>query len=185
MISSPDLLFSEPYIVIPEDYDNGLSMSESDNVSQTEFHIVIPEQYQKQLDSCTHPSTIPLLGELLQKAGLVSNQQILLAVEEQQRGNNLRIGEILASYGWISPKTADFFVQKWDYFLNTVSPHPIGYYLQQASLLDEGQIDQILTEQSKRHLRFGEIAIAEGFIKKQTLEFFLSHFGRKNATENV
>ncbi len=52
---------------------------------------------------------------------------------------------------------------------------PIGQVLKQAGLLNEGQIQVALMDQSCSGLLFGEILVARGWIKPETITFFLDH----------
>jgi hypothetical protein len=52
---------------------------------------------------------------------------------------------------------------------------PIGQVLKQAGLLNEGQIQVALMDQSCSGLLFGEILVARGWIKPETITFFLEH----------
>ncbi len=108
----------------------------------------------------------------------------------------MKIGEILAIRGWIAPQTTDFFASKWFSLVNKGKDRPIGYYLQEAGLLDETQIKAILYEQ-KRYLtspKFGEIAVAKGWLNANTIDFFLENllptergslFSQKNIYELI
>ena len=115
------------------------------------------------------------IGAILQEADLVSISQIELALQEKSRYPHLRLGEVLAMHGWVKPETADFFVQDWSNVLRDREKDPLGYYLQQAGLLDKEQIDFILEEQRKTGIRFGTVAVLQGLLKSTTLDFFLSH----------
>lgn len=119
------------------------------------------------------------MGAVLQQAGLVSQEQIQQALMEQRNGKNLRIGEILAAQGKINPKTADFFADRWSIIVQENGEEkkrqPLGQYLKQAALLDEKQIQTILNDQQQSTLGFGEMAIAKGWLKPQTVNFFLRY----------
>lgn len=57
------------------------------------------------------------------------------------------------------------------------SPKPIGQILKEAGLLSDAQIQIALQDQARqRDLLFGEILVLRGWIKAQTLDFFLKHF---------
>jgi tetratricopeptide (TPR) repeat protein len=115
------------------------------------------------------------LGTILQQAGLVSAEQVNQAIKQQkQTSSSLTIGEILAGKGQISPKTADFFAQRWLSLVTEKPNQPIGQYLKQAALLNEQQIQAILVEQQNSKRKFGEVAIAKGWIKQATIDFFLT-----------
>lgn len=118
----------------------------------------------------------PPLGAVLQQAGLVSAEQVNQALEQQKQiDSNLRIGEILAIQGRINPQTANFFAEAWEGAVAEQPKQPIGQYLKQAALLDEQQIQTILAEQKHSQRKFGELAIAKGWLKSATLDFFLRY----------
>jgi len=115
------------------------------------------------------------LGVILQEAGLVSPHQIELALEDKIQYPDLRIGDILAKRGIIKPETADFFVQDWLNVVRQEEKDALGYYLKQAALLDNSQIEAILAEQRETGIRFGTVAVFQGFLKSTTLDFFLAY----------
>ena len=115
------------------------------------------------------------IGEILQTAGLVSSSQIEVALYDQQYYQDMRIGEILALRGWIEQSTVDFFVKEWLELLKKRDCRPLGFYLKQASLLTEKQIQMILAEQNQTCLRFGATAVLKGFLKQSTIDFFLTN----------
>jgi len=136
-------------------------------------------------------TNIELLGETLQKAGLISHSQIQVALVDRQYNQDLRLGEILAIRGWIEAKTADFFADEWQFIRRQQDKYPLGYYLEKSGLLTKGQIDSILQEQKQIWLKFGSVAVLQGLLKENTLDFFLDnlfpaksselpHIGKKN-----
>ncbi|MEO1672999.1 MAG: tetratricopeptide repeat protein, partial [Cyanobacteria bacterium J06631_2] len=116
------------------------------------------------------------LEAVLQQAGLISAEQVNHALKRQKQiQSNLTVAQILAFEGKIDPKTADFFAARWSNLAIEKPKQPIGQYLKQASLLSEQQIETILNEQQRSERKFGELAIAKGWINQTTLNFFLSH----------
>ncbi|MBE9170599.1 tetratricopeptide repeat protein [Pleurocapsales cyanobacterium LEGE 06147] len=113
------------------------------------------------------------LGLVLQRAGLVSPEQIKIALRDQTRLPNRRIGEILALRGWIKPETVSFFAEKWPKLIQQKQKQPLGQYLKAAALLNEQQIETILKEQKVTGLKFGILAVFQGLIEQATLDFFL------------
>ena len=113
------------------------------------------------------------IGSLLREADLVSSSQIELALQAKQKYSHLRLGEIIAMQGWLKPETADFFVEEWSNLLQKRYREPLGYYLQQAALLESADVETILEEQIQTGVRFGTVAVLQGFIKSTTLDFFL------------
>ena len=116
------------------------------------------------------------LETVLQQAGLVSADQVKQALEKQQRTKrSLRIGEILVAQGYIDARTADFFARRWTQRSPKKPPQPIGQYFKQAALLNEWQIQAILKQQRQTKQKFGEVAIARGWLKPTTVDFFLKY----------
>ena len=113
------------------------------------------------------------LGESLLRAGLISQSQIEVALMDAQYREDLRLGEILALRGWIYQETADFFADTLPTIAAACQKQPIGQYLMAARLLDREQIDLILDQQRRQPIRFGELAVARNFVKRQTLDFLL------------
>ncbi|MGV2829091.1 hypothetical protein [Myxosarcina sp. GI1(2024)] len=122
----------------------------------------------------SHQSKTPQkLGELLIEAGLVSSSQIEVALREQQANPDLLLGEILVLHGWIKSKTVNFFATDWHKLARKTNKHKLGYYLRQAALLKEADIEAILEEQKQTGVRFGTIAVFQGYLRLTTLDFFL------------
>lgn len=116
-----------------------------------------------------------LLGETLKQAGLISDLQIKTVLEDRKYSNHLRVGEIMALRGWIDQKTADFFAEEWYDLVNQAEKQPLGYYLVKSGLLTDQQIDSILQEQQKIWVKFGSVAILQGILTQETLDFFVGH----------
>ncbi|MEM9271643.1 MAG: hypothetical protein AAGA80_01585 [Cyanobacteria bacterium P01_F01_bin.143] len=113
------------------------------------------------------------IGDILREADLVSQHQVELALQVKEHYSNLLFGEILAMQGWLKSETADFFVEEWSNLLKQKYREPLGYYLQQAALLELEDVETILEEQTQTGVRFGTVAVLQGFIKSTTLDFFL------------
>ena len=115
------------------------------------------------------------LGQILNEAGLISAQQIEIALRSQLESPQMKIGEIFAAKGWIKQQTADFFADKWHKSLEQERKQPLVYYLRQAGLLDENQINHVLAERnnSTEKVRFHHIAVRQGLVKQQTVDFLL------------
>lgn len=115
------------------------------------------------------------LGELLREADLVSPWQLESALEAKLQYPELKIGEILAQQKIIKSETADFFVQDWIKAVIEPQKNALGYYLQQAAILDPEQIEHVLAKQKTSGVRFGTVAVLQGYIKSTTLDFFLTN----------
>ncbi|MEM8780635.1 MAG: hypothetical protein AAGF26_17565, partial [Cyanobacteria bacterium P01_G01_bin.49] len=89
----------------------------------------------------------------------------------------LKIGEILSLRGWVKPQTADFFAENWPSLVNEPNRHPIGQYFYQASLLNEAQIESILSQQKSGQtwIRFGALAVLLGYLKQETVDLFVKY----------
>ena len=113
------------------------------------------------------------LGKVLEQAGLISDYQIRSALEIQARDNQVKFGKILVSQGIVKQKTVDFFADQLPQLVQQPKTQPLGYYLQQASLIDAAQIEALLEEQKQRKLLLGELIIEKGWLTEKTLNFFL------------
>lgn len=112
------------------------------------------------------------IGIILQEAKLITPGQLEVALYEQKQFEML-LGEILSHHGWISQETADFFVDRWPAIARDPLRQPIGYYLKLAHLLDQEQIERILAAQQQLGGRFGSIAVLNGWLKEETIDFFV------------
>ncbi len=157
------IFISEPHIVIPEGFYQVSKSSKTDTNAQ---YVTSIQQEQDRY---------PLLGQTLCQADLISQQQLNIALSDQKHYTDLKIGEILVLRGWIKQETVNFFAEKWWKLLKSQEDHPIDYYFQEASLLTESQLQRILSEQKHLGLRFGEVAVLNGYIKPKTVDYFITH----------
>lgn len=118
------------------------------------------------------PKTRPL-GEMLWRAGLLSQAQLEVVLQDQKWQPNLRIGDILELRGWVKRDAIEFFAEQWPRLATGGRDHPIGYYFQQAGLLDSHQVDALLKEQAQAGLRIGALAVLHGWLAQETLDWFL------------
>lgn len=130
------------------------------------------------------------IGQLLVKAGLISENQLNLALQNQSIPGyeDLRLGEILALRGWVKQETVDFFAARWEQLLvhiqMTGHHQKIGDYLTDARLLTREQVVAILREQQTQPTMFGQLAVAQGYLKQQTVDFFAEHLLVQKAKKN-
>ncbi|MDJ0595715.1 MAG: hypothetical protein QNJ72_37980 [Pleurocapsa sp. MO_226.B13] len=117
-------------------------------------------------------NSIPI-GRLLQDAGLISQEQLEKALQIQSEHDPMKLGEVFVLQEIIKSQTVDFFVERWDEIKEQGKKFPLGYYLQQAFLLTEQQIQDILEEQKISNIKFGDLAVSKGWLKPDTLDFFL------------
>jgi hypothetical protein len=122
------------------------------------------------------------IGTILREADLVSIPQLDLALRDQEYFPDLRLGEILAMRGWIKSETADFFVRDWSTIIQDKSRQPLGQYLVKSGLIEPTQLEALLEEQKYTGIRFGTIAVMQGFLKSTTLDFFLMYLFPKEIT---
>lgn len=156
-MSLPKVIISEPCIFVPKDYWH------------SDLTIVKRQK----------------IGEILQAADLVSPAQVEIALNDQQFHQELHLGEILALRGWIKQETADFFAQKWYDTISSAKKRPLGYYLQEAALLTEKQIEDILKEQQINWLKFGAIAVLKGWLKQTTVNFFIGNLFPEHKNDSI
>ncbi|MEO1691895.1 MAG: hypothetical protein AAFR63_10265 [Cyanobacteria bacterium J06631_6] len=119
------------------------------------------------------------IGSLLQNAGLISAEQLQQALEIQAQYTQMKLGEILVLQQGLRAKTIDFFVEKWQELTSQGQIFPLGYYLKDASLLNDKQIETILQEQKTNQQKFGALAVQKGWVKQDTIDFFLDNLAAK------
>ncbi|OKH19009.1 hypothetical protein [[Limnothrix rosea] IAM M-220] len=118
--------------------------------------------------------------DTLIKAGLLNEVQVQVALHDQTLHPDMRISEILALRGWIAEETVDFFDLVWAMRIKQTERQPIGQYFIEARLITEAQVDDVLAEQKISNLRFGEVAILKGYLKEETVRFFVQHLFPEN-----
>ncbi|HHP7232554.1 MAG TPA: pentapeptide repeat-containing protein [Xenococcaceae cyanobacterium] len=131
------------------------------------------------------------IGQILQQASLVSAAQIDVALYDSalhtaSRLPDLKLGEILALRGWVKQQTVDFFVEQWPQLVLQPERKKIGFYLQEAGLLDTSQIEWIIQQQAQLSIKkkFGELACEQGWLKQNTIQFFIQQLSLENNSEN-
>ena len=119
------------------------------------------------------------IGILLQNAALIDSEQLQKALHLQSQYTQMKLGEILVLQAGLKTQTINFFVDKWQKIKEEGQQFPIGYYLKSACLLNDQQIETILTEQKTSQLKFGDIAVKKGWLKQNTVNFFLNSLSVK------
>ena len=130
------------------------------------------------------PKTKPL-GEVLRRAGLLSPAQLEVVLQDQKWQPNLRIGDILELRGWVKRDAIEFFAEQWPHLATGGRDHPIGYYFQQAGLLDDQQVDALLQEQAQAGLKIGALAVLRGWLSQETLDWFLQSLAPEESTSSA
>ncbi|WP_036485967.1 hypothetical protein [Myxosarcina sp. GI1] len=115
------------------------------------------------------------LGRVLELAGLISDFQIRQALEIQAQGAEVKFGTILVSYGILKQQTVDFFADELPKLLQQPKTQPLGYYLQEAALIESWQIKSLLEEQKQTGMLLGELIVKKGWLSQKTLDFFLQY----------
>lgn len=129
--------------------------------------------------------TLPI-GQLLQQAGLISENQLDLALQNQMIPGyeELKIGEILALRGWVKQETSDFFASRWQQIISAIKDNTqrakLGLYLAEANLLTKEQVVEILQQQKQNKIPFSRLVVEKGYLKQQTLDFFLQNLSAEN-----
>ena len=110
---------------------------------------------------------------VLREANLISAEQMEMVLKYQMDYPELNLAEILSLQGLLTDQTRNFFARDWSNLIKQKERKLLGAYLEKAGLLEEKDIKEILKEQEVSNLRFGAIAVLKGYIKTETLEFFL------------
>jgi pSer/pThr/pTyr-binding forkhead associated (FHA) protein len=119
------------------------------------------------------------VGLLLLEAGLITPTELETAQTEQEK-TPLLLGEYLVVTERLRPETMEFFLRdegEGQPLAQLPGKHPIGEYLKAAGLVTEHQIVEALRLQKRKKIYFGKALVERGFIKEQTLDFFLRRYG--------
>lgn len=123
-----------------------------------------------------------LLGVLLQEAHLLSAVQVQVALVDQ-KAYKMRLGDIFVLHGWLKKRTIDFLVEHWAAPLSKNHLYSLEYCLEAAGLLNQAQMEILQREQNLTGRDLGTIAVEKGWLKRQTLNFFLSHIINRGACD--
>ncbi|AFY37763.1 hypothetical protein Lepto7376_1419 [[Leptolyngbya] sp. PCC 7376] len=113
--------------------------------------------------------------DTLIKAGLLNEVQVQVALHDQTLNPEMRLGEILSLRGWIAEETVDFFDLVWEMRVKQADRQSIGSYFVEARLMTDAQVEDVLVEQKVSNMRFGEVAVLKGYLKQETVRFFVEH----------
>lgn len=116
------------------------------------------------------------IGQVLLLAGVITPGKIEVALIDQQMQPDLRLGEILALRGWVDQDTVDYFAEMLPIMIKAESRLRLGEYFVCAGLLCEDQINELLAEQHETAIPLGQLAVRKGYLKQETIDFFLQVF---------
>jgi N-acetylglucosaminyldiphosphoundecaprenol N-acetyl-beta-D-mannosaminyltransferase len=114
------------------------------------------------------------IGQILEDAKLLSHAQVERALNIKQQSPQLRFGEIVVQQGWLKLETVNFFAELIDVEKNQQN-RPMSYYLQESGLLDNEKINILLQEHKQNNLPLAELAVRNGWLKRQTVDTILEH----------
>lgn len=117
----------------------------------------------------------PVLGHYLIEAGLLTPNQVNVALVDQEE-SGMHFSQILVARNWLKEQTVDFFVKRVirakDYPAASTAK-PLGGYLVEAGLISPAQVNVALADQEESEMRFGQILVARNWIKEQTIDFII------------
>lgn len=128
-----------------------------------------------QRDPILELQSLPL-GKVLYHAGLLSAEELQLVLEKQKENKyQIPMGGIIKELGLLSSETVEFFAEELPSIIESNQVWRIGDYLQKANLINSSQIEEIMKKQSKSSssLRLGELIVYEGYVSKQTMDWFI------------
>ena len=114
------------------------------------------------------------MGQLLQEAGLLSQEQVRMILAAQAQARQRRFGELVVEQGWLPSATLNFFADQYPQLARQQRHQPLGQYLKAAALMTDDQIKTVLTEQDLYGGRFGEIAVTKGWVPPGTVNLLLN-----------
>lgn len=116
------------------------------------------------------PSSTRFFGQFLLARGLITAQQLIAAVEYQNKYNS-RLGELAVALGMVTPFDAEQINA-----LQSKEDLLFGEAALRLGLLTKEQLDQVLDTQKDSHVRLGQALEALGFLDPVTLGGALGEF---------
>lgn len=117
------------------------------------------------------------LGQVLERAGLITQQQLQLVLETQSPIPGENIQNTLVQQEWVDREIVDFFATRFPKLVLEQHPYSPSYYFKAAGLLDDDRILSILEEQWHTGSSFEEIAIRHGWIREEIANYLSLYFG--------
>lgn len=135
------------------------------------------------------------LGKRLRQAGLISDQQLQEVLEEKNNQRHRQLGEIISEKGLLPEEVIEFMGEELDFliennYLNADEVEPLlqpktkknqswkilalslEKRLQQAGLITEEQLQEVLEEKEhRRDLQVKEIILEKGLLPEEILDF--------------
>lgn len=93
---------------------------------------MIPKRQLKEKQKSTYYQESKRLGDYLVEAGLLTQNQVEVALEDQQN-TGMRFGEVLVHRGWVKEETIEYLMQK------VILPERSGAHLNAASYLESSR----------------------------------------------
>ena len=122
---------------------------------------------------------IKFFGHYLLDEGKLNNEQLVEAISYQSE-HNLSLGELAVREGFITAKEADTINDR-----QRSLDKRFGEVAISLELLDDPQIDELLTIQKREKIFFGEILILKNFKSQDQLDAELAHFESEQKLEVV
>lgn len=126
------------------------------------------------------------IGTHLLAAGLLTSEQLEVALAEQELEATARLGDVIQKRGWVQKRTIQFLLHQVN---NTLVDNPelsacaqLGANLVEAGLVTSTQVDEALLEQQISNKRLGEILVNHGWVTPQTVEYMMKHLSHSNVT---
>lgn len=112
---------------------------------------------------------------ILQKADLLSQEQVDCILSLQSKNSQLCCSEIVVQNGWLKAETVKFFAREFNQLATQPKRKTIEQLCRAASLLNEQQIAEILKDQESTNFKFEEIAVNKNWLTPKTIEFLLNY----------
>lgn len=119
------------------------------------------------------------LGVYLVEAGIVTPEQVKIALNEQNLSQRQRLGEILASHGWVEQQTIEYLVDK-VIFPERQTTKQLAYAQlhqsdrSQLSLTDRAEADSYAVQQLPSSVRELRVSLSPHRLTRFLLVFILS-----------
>jgi len=118
---------------------------------------------------------VKFFGQFLVEKGVVSSEQVLKAIELQEKVN-LKFGEMALSMGMITDKDVDRV-----HHAQRTEDLKFGDMAVKLGIISEAQLNEVLTRQKNNHLYIGEALVRVGGLTEEQLPQLLAEFKEDQA----
>jgi len=179
-LDSQDILESKE--TIQNSYEEDFTSPSEDKtvVEQTPITKIVnnPDFFDPKITSSLKlslPQESFLLSLRLNQAGLISESQIEVVIQDCQNHDDFSLEEILVLRGWVKQETIAFFLEVFPKLINESKTITLAKCLEKSAILSKQKVANILEYQKATGRSFYALVLDFDYVKESTLKFFMNY----------